>query len=80
MEYFRPSVKVGAFILVTLGLLVFAAISIGNLGNWLATKKSYTVVFKDASLLPEGARVSYAGYAVGTVGLDDHRACRCAGA
>jgi phospholipid/cholesterol/gamma-HCH transport system substrate-binding protein len=68
MEYFRPSVKVGAFILVTLGLLVFAAISVGNLGNWLATKKSYTVVFKDASLLPEGARVSYAGYAVGTVG------------
>jgi phospholipid/cholesterol/gamma-HCH transport system substrate-binding protein len=68
MEYFRPSVKVGAFILVALGLLIFAAIMVGELGNWFAIKKSYTVVFKDASLLPEGARVSYAGYAVGTVG------------
>jgi ABC-type transporter Mla subunit MlaD len=67
MEYFRPSVKVGAFILIALGLLVFAAITVGDLGNWFAEKKHYTVVFKDASLLPEGARVSYAGYAVGTV-------------
>lgn len=68
MEYFRPSVKVGAFILITLGLLVFAAITVGEFGSWFAEKKHYTVLFKDASLLPEGARVSYAGYAVGTVG------------
>jgi phospholipid/cholesterol/gamma-HCH transport system substrate-binding protein len=67
MEYFRPSVKVGAFILTALGLLVFAAITVGELGNWFAEKTHYTVLFKDASLLPEGARVSYAGYAVGTV-------------
>jgi phospholipid/cholesterol/gamma-HCH transport system substrate-binding protein len=67
MEYFRTDVKVGGFILVALVLLVFAAITVGDLGNWFATKNHYTVLFQDASLVPEGARVSYAGYAVGQV-------------
>lgn len=67
MEYFRTNVKVGGFILVTLILLVFAAITVGNVGSWFTDKQHYTVLFKDASLLPAGARVSYAGYAVGNV-------------
>lgn len=67
MEYFRPDVKVGGMILIALAILVFAAITVGNFGNWLAEKNRYTVLFQDASLLPEGAQVSYAGYAVGQV-------------
>jgi phospholipid/cholesterol/gamma-HCH transport system substrate-binding protein len=67
MEYFRPDIKVGGTILIALALLVFAALSVGNFGNWFAEKSSYTVLFRDASLLPEGAQVSYAGYPVGQV-------------
>lgn len=67
MEYFRPDVKVGGMILIALVILAFAAITVGNFGNWLAEKHRYTVLFQDASLLPEGAQVSYAGYPVGQV-------------
>jgi len=67
MEYFRPDVKVGGMIFVALAILAFAAITVGNFGTWLAEKHRYTVLFQDASLLPEGAQVSYAGYAVGQV-------------
>jgi phospholipid/cholesterol/gamma-HCH transport system substrate-binding protein len=66
MEYFRPSVKVGGFILLALTLLVVAAIAVGDIGNWFSKKQHYTIFFQNASLLPAGARVSYAGYAVGT--------------
>lgn len=66
MEYFRPSVKVGGFILLALTLLVVAAIAVGDMGTWFSKKQHYTIFFKNASLLPAGARVSYAGYAVGT--------------
>jgi phospholipid/cholesterol/gamma-HCH transport system substrate-binding protein len=67
MEYFRTDVKVGGFILIALVLLVFAAIMVGNLGSWFAKKQHYTVLFRDAGLVPEGAQVSYAGYPVGQV-------------
>jgi phospholipid/cholesterol/gamma-HCH transport system substrate-binding protein len=67
MEYFRTDVKVGGFILIALVLLVFAAIMVGDLGSWFAKKQHYTVLFRDAGLVPEGAQVSYAGYPVGQV-------------
>jgi phospholipid/cholesterol/gamma-HCH transport system substrate-binding protein len=67
MEYFRPDIKVGGTILIALALLIFAALSVGNFGAWFAEKHRYTVLFQDASLLPEGAQVSYAGYSVGQV-------------
>ena len=67
MEYFRPDVKVGGMILIALGILIFAALTVGNFGSWLAEKHRYTVLFQDAGLLPEGAQVSYAGYPVGQV-------------
>jgi phospholipid/cholesterol/gamma-HCH transport system substrate-binding protein len=67
MEYFRPDVKVGGMILIALGILTFAGVTVGNFGSWLAEKNRYTVLFQDAGLLPEGAQVSYAGYPVGQV-------------
>ena len=67
MEYFRTDVKVGGFILLALVLLVLAAIMVGDIGSWFAKKQQYTVLFRDAGLVPEGAQVSYAGYPVGQV-------------
>ncbi len=67
MEYFRSDIKVGGTIFFALVLFIFAAMTVGNFGNWFAEKQRYTVLFQDASLLPEGAQVSYAGYAVGQV-------------
>ena len=67
MEYFRINVKVGGFILLTLVLLVAAAIMVGNLGSLFAKKHDYTVLLRDASLLPQGSQVSYAGHPVGQV-------------
>src|SRR5919108_2806002 len=67
MEYFRAEVKVGAFIFVSLALLVFAAIVVGGLGQWFATKHRYTVLLPNANLLRHRAQVSYAGTPVGQV-------------
>lgn len=70
MEYFwkdRTAIKVGGFILAALALLVVAALMVGKLSTWLAAKKQYTVLFEDASLLPQGAEVAFAGHAVGQV-------------
>jgi phospholipid/cholesterol/gamma-HCH transport system substrate-binding protein len=67
MEYFRAEVKVGAFIFVSLVLLVFAAIVVGGLGNWFVTKHRYTVLLPNANLLRHRAQVSYAGTPVGQV-------------
>jgi ABC-type transporter Mla subunit MlaD len=70
MEYFRkdsPTIKVGGFILAALVLLLIAALMVGNLSNLLAAKRQYTVLFKDAYLLPEGAQVAFAGREVGQV-------------
>lgn len=67
MEYFRPEVKVGALIFVSLVLLVFAALTIGNLGAWFAEQHTYTVLFPNASLLHRRAKVAYAGFPVGEV-------------
>jgi phospholipid/cholesterol/gamma-HCH transport system substrate-binding protein len=67
MEYFRQQIKVGALLFATLVLLVLAALSVGNLGSWLAPKRQYTVLFRNSSLLPAGAIVSYAGLPVGQV-------------
>ncbi len=67
MEYFRQQIKVGVVIFVALALLILAALSVGNLGTWLAPKRQYTVLFRNSSLLPSGAVVSYAGLPVGQV-------------
>ena len=67
MEYFRADVKVGAFILVSLALLVFAAITVGKLGEVFADKQYYTVLFTNANLFTTGTRVGYAGLPVGHV-------------
>lgn len=67
MEYFRPEVKVGALIFVSLVLLVFAALTIGNLGAWFAERHTYTVLFSNANLLHRRAKVAYAGLPVGEV-------------
>ncbi|MDH3599150.1 MAG: MlaD family protein [Candidatus Tectomicrobia bacterium] len=67
MEYFRPDVKVGGFLLATLALLIVAALSVGNLDSWFAPKKALTILFRNANLLTEGVRVTYAGYPVGQV-------------
>lgn len=67
MEYFRPEVKVGAFIFVALVLLVAAAIVVGGMGDWFAATQEYTVVLPNANLLRRRAKVSYAGSPVGEV-------------
>src|SRR5215470_12329717 len=67
MEYFRPEVKVGAFIFVTLVLLVAAAIVVGGMRDWFVTKQEYTVLLPNANLLRRRAKVSYAGSPVGEV-------------
>ena len=67
MEYFRQQIQVGALLFAALVLLVLAALSVGNLDTWLAPKHQYTVLFRNASLLPTGAIVSYAGLPVGRV-------------
>ena len=67
MEYFRPEVKVGAFIFVALVLLVAAAVVVGGLGDWFATTQQYTVLLPNANLLRRRAIVSYAGLPVGEV-------------
>jgi ABC-type transporter Mla subunit MlaD len=67
MEYFRPDVKVGGFLLATLALLIVASLTVGNVGSWFAPKKELTVLFRNANLLTEGVRVTYAGYPVGHV-------------
>jgi ABC-type transporter Mla subunit MlaD len=67
MEYFRPDVKVGAFIFVTLVLLVAAAIVVGGVRDWFITKQEYTVLLPNANLLRRRAKVSYAGSPVGEV-------------
>src|SRR2546425_3393139 len=67
MEYFRPEVKVGAFIFVALVLLVAAAIVVGGVGDWFAATQEYTVVLPNANLLRRRAKVSYAGSPVGEV-------------
>ena len=67
MEYFRPDVKVGAFICVALVLLVIAALTIGGVGDWFAPTQQYTVLLSNANLLRRRAKVSYAGSLVGEV-------------
>ena len=67
MDYFRPDVKVGGLLLLTMVLLLVAALSVGNLGSWFEAKQHYTVLFRNANLLTEGVRVSFAGYPVGQV-------------
>lgn len=67
MEYFRPDVKVGGFLLATLALLIVAALSVGSLDSWFAPKTKLTILFRNANLLTEGVRVTYAGYPVGQV-------------
>ena len=67
MEYFRTDVKVGVFVFVSLALLVTAAIVVGNIGSWFASKQRYTVLLPNANLLHRQALVSYAGYRVGRV-------------
>ncbi len=67
MEYFRPEVKVGAFIFVALVLLVAAAIVVGGVGDWFAATQEYTVLLPNANLLRRRAKVSYAGSPVGEV-------------
>jgi phospholipid/cholesterol/gamma-HCH transport system substrate-binding protein len=74
MEYFRAEVKVGAFIFVSLVLLVCAAIVVGGLGNWFVPKHRYTVLLPNANLLRHRAQVSYAGALVGQVVAMDVRA------
>ena len=67
MEYFRPDVKVGAFILLAFVLLVIAALTIGGMGGWFAPTQQYTVLLPNANLLRRRAKVSYAGSPVGDV-------------
>ena len=67
MEYFRPDVKVGAFIFVALVLLAAAAILVGGAGDWFAARQQYTVLLPNANLLRRRAIVSYAGSPVGEV-------------
>jgi phospholipid/cholesterol/gamma-HCH transport system substrate-binding protein len=67
MEYFRPDVKVGAFIFVALVLLVAAAIVVGGVGDWFAATQEYMVLLPNANLLRRRAKVSYAGSPVGEV-------------
>ncbi len=67
MDYFRPDVKVGGMVLMTIVLLIVAALSVGNVGSWFEEKQHYTVLFRNANLLTEGVRVSFAGYPVGQV-------------
>jgi phospholipid/cholesterol/gamma-HCH transport system substrate-binding protein len=67
MEYFRPDVKVGGLLFMTLVLVIVAALTVGNVGGWLAAKQRYTVLFRNTNLLSEGSRVSYAGFPVGQV-------------
>ena len=67
MEYFRQQIQVGALLFTALVLLILAAFSVGNLTSWLAPKRQYTVLFRNSSLLPIGATVSYAGLPVGQV-------------
>lgn len=67
MEYFRTDVKVGAFILVAIALLVFGALTVGQLGTWFQERHSYTVLFPNANLLHRRAKVAYAGLQVGEV-------------
>jgi ABC-type transporter Mla subunit MlaD len=67
MEYFRPDVKVGAFIFVAFVLLVIAALTIGGMGDWFAPTQHYTVLLPNANLLRRRAKVSYAGSLVGEV-------------
>ena len=67
MEYFRPDVKVGGLLFMALVLVIVAALTVGNVGGWLAAKQRYTVLFRNVNLLSEGTRVSYAGFPVGQV-------------
>src|SRR5262245_18226235 len=67
MEYFRPDVKVGAFILIVLVILVAGAITIGGVGEWFAATQQYTVLLPNANLLRRRAKVSYAASPVGEV-------------
>lgn len=67
MEYFRQQIQVGALLFSALVILILAALSVGNLGSWLAPKHQFTVLFRNSSLLPAGATVSYAGLPVGQV-------------
>jgi phospholipid/cholesterol/gamma-HCH transport system substrate-binding protein len=67
MEYFRPDVKVGAFIFAALVLLVIAALTIGGMGDWFVPTQHYTVLLSNANLLRARAKVSYAGSPVGEV-------------
>src|SRR4029450_13057949 len=67
MEYFRPDVKVGAFIFVVLVLLVAGALTIGGVGDWFAATQQYTVLLPKANLFRRRVKVSYAGSPVGEV-------------
>lgn len=67
MEYFRPDVKVGVFLFVSLALLVAAAIVVGDIGSRFVAKHHYTVLLSNANLLHRRAQVSYAGSPVGEV-------------
>lgn len=67
MEYFQMKARVGGFLAVALVLIITAAVTVGELGSWFTPKHTYTVFLRNASLLPQGARVSYAGFPVGHV-------------
>ncbi len=67
MEYFQMKVRVGAFLLVALTLILMAAVTMSDIGSWFTPKHTYTVLLRNASLLPQGARVSYAGFHIGQV-------------
>ena len=67
MEYFQMKVRVGGFLLVALTIVVIAAVTISDIGDWFTPKHTYTVLLRNANLLTQGARVSYAGFPVGQV-------------
>ncbi|MBM3223611.1 MAG: MCE family protein [Candidatus Tectomicrobia bacterium] len=67
MEYFRPDVRVGAFIVIALGLLITLAIAVGGVGQWFESMQEYTVLLPNANLLRTRAKVSYAGSPIGEV-------------
>jgi phospholipid/cholesterol/gamma-HCH transport system substrate-binding protein len=67
MQYFRPEVRVGVFLFVSLTLLIAGALVVGQVGTWFTPKHTYTVLFPTANLLRQRAQVSFAGSPVGEV-------------
>lgn len=62
-----PEVKIGFFVLVALGLLIFGSLWIAGSTFFGASRVSYTVKLKDSAGIQAGDRVRFAGVGVGRI-------------